>query len=147
MVSPSHKVGGPPRQRKQLLKSNTVCSLCVGSIAMNFGHNAKRCPGAVSQTVHLFDASPLSISFDLDSIPPKDRAGPELNADLDGLPMERTLGLLWRGESDTFSFTLNVEHEATSKRQIASAVASIFDPLGILACVTIVSKIILQDVW
>jgi hypothetical protein len=61
--------------------------------------------------------------------------------------MERTLGLLWRGESDTFSFTLNVEHEVTSKRQIASAVASIFDPLGILACVTIVSKIILQDVW
>jgi hypothetical protein len=78
--------------------------------------------------------------------PPEERAGPELNVDLDGLPMERTLGLLWRGESDTFSFTLNVEHEATCKRQIASAVTSISDSLGILACMTIVSKIILQDV-
>jgi hypothetical protein len=81
------------------------------------------------------------------SFPPEERAGPELNADLDGLPIERTLWLLWRGESDTFSFTLNVEHEATSKRKIASAVASIFDPMRILASVTIVSKIILQDVW
>jgi hypothetical protein len=78
--------------------------------------------------------------------PPEERAGPELNADLDGLPMEKTLGLLWRGESDTFSFTLNVEHSVTCKRQIASAVTIIFDPLGILACVTIVSKTILQDV-
>lgn len=47
--------------------------------------------------------------------------------------------LLWQGQSDAFLFTLSDEEEVSSK--------VIFDPMGFLACVTIIPKIILQDIW
>jgi hypothetical protein len=81
------------------------------------------------------------------SFPPKFRAKPALNIDLDDLPVERTLGLIWEGESDTFTFLLNIEKDADTKRKIVSSVASIFDPMGFLACVTVIPKIIIQDIW
>jgi hypothetical protein len=48
--------------------------------------------------------------------------------------MERTLGRIWQGESDTFTFLLNIEEEADKKRKIVISVANIFDPMVFLAC-------------
>ncbi len=81
------------------------------------------------------------------SMEPEKRAQPTLNVDLDDLPVERTLGLLWDGESDTFYFSFSEAHEANTKRAILAAVSSVYDPLGFLACVTLTSKILLQDIW
>ena len=81
------------------------------------------------------------------SFPPEKRAKPELNIDLDDLPIERTLGLLWHGESDTFIFSFNKGKCVSTKRTILATVSSIFDPLGFVSCITLIPKIILQDIW
>ena len=64
----------------------------------------------------------------LQSVPASDRANPDLNVDLDDLPIHRTLGLEWSGEDDSFFFTYCAP-KATTKRQLLSAVSAIYDPL------------------
>ncbi len=81
------------------------------------------------------------------SFQPERRANPQLNVDLDDLPVERTLGLLWHGESDTFSFSFSNASRKNTKRGILACVSSVFDPMGFVSCVTLVAKILLQDIW
>ncbi len=81
------------------------------------------------------------------SFPAEKRADPSINVDLDNLPIERLLGLLWHGESGSFYFTFAMSPQARTKRQVYSTVSKIFDPLGFLARVTLIPKIILQEVW
>ena len=83
----------------------------------------------------------------LATLPPEDRSQPTLNLDLDELPSERTLGVLWDSESDSFKFKIKLDSEANTKRKILRVVASIYDPLGLLAPVVITAKKILQDIW
>lgn len=77
----------------------------------------------------------------------KDWARPTINIDLDDLPLERALGVLWRADTDEFCFELKSLAQVKTKRLLLAAIASIFDPLGLLACVTITPRILLQDVW
>ena len=83
----------------------------------------------------------------LESFPAGSRASPELNLDLDKLPTERTLGYLWNLELDTLVFQFKSSPSADSKRSILSAVSSVYDPVGLLAPVVLVAKILLQDIW
>ncbi|XP_045032722.1 uncharacterized protein LOC116934425 [Daphnia magna] len=83
----------------------------------------------------------------LDQLPSSSRLVPELDLDFDDLPTERTLGYLWSCERDEFVFRFKKTEEAFSKRSILSAISSIYDPLGLLAPVVLVAKIILQDIW
>lgn len=60
----------------------------------------------------------------------------------------KTLGVLWDPVRDEFSFNINVEEVShVTKRIVLSIVARIFDPLGWLAPVTIVAKLIMQKLW
>ena len=63
----------------------------------------------------------------------------------DCLPMERALGVEWCAEVDTFRFQINLGNKGTTRRGILSTVCSIFDPLGLIAPVTLVGKQILQE--
>ncbi|XP_059352180.1 uncharacterized protein LOC130698697 [Daphnia carinata] len=83
----------------------------------------------------------------LDCLPSASRLTPDLDFDFDDLPTERTLGYLWSSERDEFLFFFKPSNEAQSKRSILAAFASIYDPLGLLAPVVLVAKIILQDIW
>ncbi|XP_045023060.1 uncharacterized protein LOC123467054 [Daphnia magna] len=83
----------------------------------------------------------------LDQLPSSSRLVPELDLDFDDLPTERTLGYLWSCERDEFVFRFKKTEEAFSKPSILSAISSIYDPLGLLAPVVLVAKIILQDIW
>ncbi|XP_049885438.1 uncharacterized protein LOC126380224 [Pectinophora gossypiella] len=69
---------------------------------------------------------------------------------------ERTLGMMWSPESDTFSFDLSFKrlppdivegHVTPTKRQFLSFVMSIFDPLGLASPCTIQSRILMQRIW
>lgn len=62
------------------------------------------------------------------------------------------LGLVWDPVSDQFIYTFKetetdelIRHP--TKRQLLSTVMKIFDPVGFVACLTVRSKILLQDVW
>ena len=81
-------------------------------------------------------------------IPPEDRAT-EIDFDNGQLPSVKTLGIVWKAEEDAFSFT-SVTHgrsEKYTKRSFLSMVASLFDPMGMLAPFVIRAKVLLQEVW
>lgn len=61
----------------------------------------------------------------------------------------RVLGLRWDVDSDTlFCAAPKIDDTAKlTKRQVLSVTNSIYDPTGFLSPITIVGKIILQDVW
>lgn len=61
----------------------------------------------------------------------------------------KTLGLLWYPALDCFMFKVTPPEcaKGVTKRSILSAVARLFDPLGLLAPTIIVAKIIIQRLW
>ncbi|XP_072761230.1 uncharacterized protein [Anoplolepis gracilipes] len=62
--------------------------------------------------------------------------------------MIHVLGLCWNSLSDTFQFSVASSIQSTvTKRIILSTIAKVFDPLGLLAPVTITAKIIMQELW
>ena len=66
----------------------------------------------------------------------------DLNQDC--LPIERTLGVEWCAESDSFQFRVNLSSKPTTRRGILSTVSSIFDPLGLISPIILQGKQILQ---
>ena len=75
----------------------------------------------------------------------------EINKDLqnvdlfqDKLPTERTLGMEWCVDSDTFKFTNNLKEKPATRRGILSMISQIYDPLGLLAPFVLQGKMILQ---
>ena len=82
----------------------------------------------------------------LSSIESEHLSVPNLNLDLDDLPIERTLGMLWSSESDIF-FKIATNNTNYTKRDLASEIASIFDPLGLIAPIVVPAKVLLQETW
>ncbi|XP_059062082.1 uncharacterized protein LOC131854916 [Achroia grisella] len=62
---------------------------------------------------------------------------------------QKTLGLGWCNQSDTFNFRteFKIDYEILTKRVILSKVSKIFDPLGMLSPFIIIAKILLQRLW
>lgn len=82
----------------------------------------------------------------LATIPADERAPSVLKLDFDHLPVERTLGVKWNVEDDTFGFEAVLRCKPATRRGILSAVSSLYDPLGFLAPFILPAKILLQDV-
>ena len=70
--------------------------------------------------------------------------------------LARVLGLIWSPDSDIFTFTTNVPRvdswlisggKQPTKREVLKLIMSVFDPLGLLAVMTIRGKILMQDIW
>ncbi len=80
----------------------------------------------------------------LESIPEPDRAKTVKNLNLDQLPSERALGVVWSPETDTFSVSINLKEKPASRRGILSIVSATFDPLGLVAPLVLPAKILLQ---
>ena len=79
---------------------------------------------------------------------PEEYRGKELkalNLDLDSLPLERTLGVEWCIESDSFQFRIHFQDKPCTRRGILSTVSSIFDPLGLVAPLLLEGKSVLQE--
>ncbi len=68
-----------------------------------------------------------------------------LDLDNDKLPTEHALGLQWNVEDDTFRFNIAITEKPHTRRGILSMVSSVFDPLGILAPLTLPVKQLLQQ--
>lgn len=63
--------------------------------------------------------------------------------------ISKTLGIYWRANTDIlqYSITLKRSNDKVSKREILSAIAQIFDPLGLISPCVINVKIMLQKLW
>jgi len=58
------------------------------------------------------------------------------------------LGSYWNSQGDTLQIvTATTEHSKISKRGILSAIAHLFDPLGILGSIIVTAKILMQRLW
>ena len=86
----------------------------------------------------------------LATIEQSERAGAvkEINDDTE-LPRERALGVHWNVQTDAFVFNIDLKEKASSvpaaRRTILSIAASLFDPLGFLAPITLIPKLIMQE--
>lgn len=63
--------------------------------------------------------------------------------------INKTLGVLWNANRDTIQFSVaNLSsHKTITKRTILSIISQIYDPLGLLGPIIIVSKFIMQQLW
>lgn len=61
----------------------------------------------------------------------------------------KTLGILWNQSTDTFTYSLNcsISQRTISKRTILAITARLYDPLGLLAPIIVVAKLLIQELW
>ena len=83
----------------------------------------------------------------LSVIPDEKRARPNLDLDLDDLPVERTLGVQWDVERDVFLFKALEPNQPLTKRGSLSAVSALYDPMGFVCPIVLKAKKILQKLW
>lgn len=68
----------------------------------------------------------------------------------DGSHVNKVLGLKWYPNQDVFKIALpkfNSDTIVSSKRQILSHIAQIFDPLGLVGPVVVIAKQLMQEIW
>ena len=84
----------------------------------------------------------------LRDIPMQDRKA-KVDLDSEQLPSIKTLGLWWLAEKDVFTFEENAPFDDMkyTKLNFLRKIATLFDPLGLLAPFTIPAKILLQEMW
>ena len=84
----------------------------------------------------------------LAEIPAQDRKA-EVDLDRDQLPSTKTLGVWWLASQDMFVFKENAPDKKMmyTKRNYLRKIATLFDPIGLLAPFTIRAKILLQEMW
>ena len=88
----------------------------------------------------------------LTQLPPKDiLSSPGISQpfdlDLDSLPVERALGVLWNVEQDTLEIKVVPKQLAPTKRGILKQISTIFDPPRLVAPFVLRAKLILQELW
>ncbi|PWA27943.1 hypothetical protein CCH79_00020810, partial [Gambusia affinis] len=83
----------------------------------------------------------------MEALPKEDRASDlkELELGADPLPLQRSLGLSWNLETDSFTFQVSSETKPFTKRGILSTVKSLFDPLGFVAPIIMQGKALLRE--
>ena len=90
----------------------------------------------------------MSTSRDvIGAVPEEERAKSLQNVDLQDstLPQESALGLKWNVESDCFTYSVNLQEKPLTKRGLLATTASLYDPLGLVAPVPLVPKLIQQN--
>ena len=73
----------------------------------------------------------------------------EVDLDREGLPASKTLGVWWSADNDSFTFKENQPDESMLyiKRNFLRKIATLFDPIGLLAPYTVRAKLLLQEMW
>ena len=82
-------------------------------------------------------------------IPEEDRLS-TLAINKDDLPKTKTLGVMWEAQRDVFTFQVEqplLDSKKPTKRNVLSAIASLFDPLQFLTPFTVRAKILMQEIW
>ncbi|XP_074649414.1 uncharacterized protein LOC141904651 [Tubulanus polymorphus] len=84
----------------------------------------------------------------LESVPETERAKTikDLDFNIEQLPMERTLGVLWDMESDSLLVRVKIDHsKPKTRRGILSTVSSLYVPIGFTSPISLPVKSLLQE--
>ena len=82
----------------------------------------------------------------LENIPEDERAKGvrDLNIDIEKLPTERALGMMWSIEDDEFGFRIQMKDKPPARRGILSIVSSVYDLIGCVSPAVLPAKQLLQ---
>lgn len=69
----------------------------------------------------------------------------DLDLGAETLPLQRSLGLIWNLESDSFGFQVSLKEKPFTKRGILSTVQSLYDPLGFVSPITVQGKALVRE--
>ena len=69
----------------------------------------------------------------------------DLDLHCDSLPAQRSLGVYWNLEEDTFTFQVSLPDKPFTRRGVLSIVHSIYDPLGLAVPVLLEGRLLLQQ--
>jgi Pao retrotransposon peptidase len=86
----------------------------------------------------------------LTALQPFGLAVPTLDLDRDELPVERTLGVHWDRQTDSFTFRIQNKLDkdtSVTKRVFLSVLMSVYDPLGLVAPIMFSMKSMLQETF
>ncbi|XP_062714757.1 uncharacterized protein LOC134291264 [Aedes albopictus] len=88
----------------------------------------------------------------LEHIPESERESPKALEEQGINTVIKVLGILWDPRSDDFLFSIkspnfDAESESNTKRSILSEIAKLYDPLGFLAPVIVLAKLLMQQLW
>ena len=83
----------------------------------------------------------------MEAFPPNDRATglKDIDFDAESLPAQRSLGLNWDLQKDSFHFKVSDETKPYTRRGVLSTTNSLYDPLGFVAPITVHGKSILRE--
>ena len=83
----------------------------------------------------------------MEAFPAEDRGKDIRDLDLrrDSLPAQRSLGVYWDLEEDTFTFRVALPDKPFTRRGVLSTVNSIYDPLGLAVPVLLEGRLLLQQ--
>jgi len=138
-----------PRASETVLKStymdDSMDSVDNDKQAIELYEELKGLWGKAGMVAHKWMSNSKNV---MEHIPVVDRA---LKVDLtkDELPKIKTLGVLWEAENDNFKFEINEvdTDKQMTKREYLRKIATMFDPLGLLAPYILRAKLIMQDIW
>jgi len=84
----------------------------------------------------------------MEAFPMEERANDFKDLDLgaDPLPLQRSLGLSWELQTDSFTFRVSKDVKPFTRRGMLSTVNSLYDPLGFASPITVQGKALVRDV-
>ena len=84
----------------------------------------------------------------MEAFPVEERSSDFKDLDLgaDPLPLQRSLGLSWELQTDSFTFRVSRDVKPFTRRGMLSTVNSLYDPLGFASPITVQGKALVRDV-
>jgi len=122
-----------------------LISVADTASAVKLIHSARAICARGNLRLHKFASNDRKV---MEAIPNLERAKDlvDLDLSLESLPVERALGMKWCIKMDQFHFQVAERNQPTTRRGILSTIASVFDPLGMIAPFILKGKQILQEV-
>ena len=82
----------------------------------------------------------------MEELPQQDRVTNIKDLDLhhELLPVQRSLGMYWSVQDDTFTYRVSLSEKPYTRRGVLAVVNSVYDPLGLATPVTLKGKLILR---
>eukprot|EP00079_Xenopus_tropicalis_P024746 XP_012817710.2 PREDICTED: uncharacterized protein LOC100485864 [Xenopus tropicalis] len=121
-----------------------LASASTPEIAIDILNNAKQMLAESNLRLHKIASNSTQV---MNAFPANDRAKDlkDLCLGTDTLPLQKSLGLSWDLERDSFVFQVSSEEKPFTKRGVLSTVNSLYDPLGFVAPVTIKGKALVRE--
>ena len=81
----------------------------------------------------------------LKTLPPAERSPKFLSLDLNDIPIERALGIIWHPQEDILQIKAINKDSKLTKQELLSFISSLYDPIGIILPLMLEPKLIIKE--